>query len=285
MLAYNEKGESDYSNIMSVTTLDPNAVPAPTGLNAQAVSINEISLNWQYGSQNQDGFRIERSTESSSYTQVGQTAAGDRTFHDTGLQPNTIYYYQVKASRGGDESPPSNEAYATTDNPMPVAPSNLQTEAVSSNRINLTWLDNSNNEDGFKIERRTEGGSFAQINQIGVGIVTYQDSELERNTIYYYRVSAYNEYGDSGYSNETSATTPDTPEAGEEQEFELGDTGVMITMCWIPEGRFWMGGENQQREREQDSRDNEVPGHWVTISNGFWMGKYEITQRQWEAVM
>jgi formylglycine-generating enzyme required for sulfatase activity len=36
---------------------------------------------------------------------------------------------------------------------------------------------------------------------------------------------------------------------------------------------------------EQDSDSGEVPQHSVTLSSGFWMGKYELTQAQWKAVM
>jgi hypothetical protein len=47
----------------------------------------------------------------------------------------------------------------------PVAPSNLAAAAVGANSINLTWVDNANNEGGFKIERSTDNATF---NQIGV---------------------------------------------------------------------------------------------------------------------
>jgi formylglycine-generating enzyme required for sulfatase activity len=69
------------------------------------------------------------------------------------------------------------------------------------------------------------------------------------------------------------------PEAGEERDFQLTDD-VTITMCWIPAGSFMMG----RQDNEQDSFDNEDPRHEVNIGYGFWMGKYEVTQAQWEAV-
>ncbi len=65
-----------------------------------------------------------------------------------------------------------------------------------------------------------------------------------------------------------------------EQSFELGNTGEMIDMVWIPPGSFWMGAQ----DNEVDAHADEYPRHQVTISEGFWMGKYEVTQSQWEAV-
>ncbi len=70
------------------------------------------------------------------------------------------------------------------------------------------------------------------------------------------------------------------PEAGTERDFELTD-GVSITMVWIPRGSFMMG----RQDNEQDSFDREDPRHEVHFDYGFWMGKYEVTQGQWEAVM
>ena len=70
------------------------------------------------------------------------------------------------------------------------------------------------------------------------------------------------------------------PEPGEEREFELTES-ESITMVWIPAGSFIMGAQ----EDEQDQESGERPVHRVTFNNGFWMGKYELTQLQWVAVM
>jgi len=57
---------------------------------------------------------------------------------------------------------------------------------------------------------------------------------------------------------------------------------VPLTMVWIPAGTFQMG----RAPDEQDSfAAGEAPQHEVTLSSGFWLGKYEVTQAQWAAVM
>ena len=68
--------------------------------------------------------------------------------------------------------------------------------------------------------------------------------------------------------------------AGDERDFELGNTGVMISMVWVPAGTFQMGSS----DTEEGHYSHEGPVHTVTISQGFWIGKYEVTQAQWEAV-
>ena len=95
------------------------------------------------------------------------------------------------------------------DDPPTAPPSGLSATAVSSNQINLSWTDNSTNEDGFKIERKQgQDGSYAQIDMVGADITAYNNTGLSiiANTIYYYRIRAYNAFGDSIYSNEASVT-------------------------------------------------------------------------------
>jgi formylglycine-generating enzyme required for sulfatase activity len=72
---------------------------------------------------------------------------------------------------------------------------------------------------------------------------------------------------------------------GEECEFEIAP-GVMMRMCWIPPGEFLMGSPEDELGRwgGEDLEDGETQ-HQVTITQGFWMGKYVVTNAQWHAVM
>jgi tartrate-resistant acid phosphatase type 5 len=88
-----------------------------------------------------------------------------------------------------------------------TAPSNLTVQSVSSSQINLAWADNSGNETGFKIERYTNGTSFAQIASVGPNVTHYSNTGLTRGTRYWYRVRAFNASADSLYSNTASART------------------------------------------------------------------------------
>jgi hypothetical protein len=90
----------------------------------------------------------------------------------------------------------------------PRAPSSLTATVVSSSQVNLTWKDTSNNDTGFKLERRMGlTGSFAPIATVAANVTSYQDKGLTQGTQYFYRVRATNAYGDSGYSNQASAKT------------------------------------------------------------------------------
>jgi len=70
----------------------------------------------------------------------------------------------------------------------------------------LTWTDNSDNETGFKIERKLgTTGTFAEIGQVGVDINTFVDVPPDSQE-YCYQVRAFNSSGDSPYSNEACGT-------------------------------------------------------------------------------
>lgn len=69
-------------------------------------------------------------------------------------------------------------------------------------------------------------------------------------------------------------------EAGPKQYYleDLGN-GVKLEMVAIPGGRFQMGSPFSEPERDEGETQ-----HWVQVSS-FWMGRYEVTQAQWRAVM
>ena len=68
--------------------------------------------------------------------------------------------------------------------------------------------------------------------------------------------------------------------AGESRRFSLPNDASM-EFVWVPAGTFMMGSPSSEAGRNYD----EDPVHGVTISKGFYLGKYEVTQGQWESVM
>ncbi len=92
----------------------------------------------------------------------------------------------------------------------PAAPTALGAVATGASTISLTWTDDSNNEDGFSIERSTDGSTFTPVGTVGVNITSYVDSGLNPQAKFYYRVRAYNSFNggsDSAYTNIANATT------------------------------------------------------------------------------
>jgi len=187
----------------------PSPPAAPSNLVATAANSSTINLSWDDNSTNETGFKIERKTGAGgTYEQIAVVAANSITYsNNTGLNSGTLYYYRVRAYNLGGDSDYSNEANATTTVP-PNAPSNLTAAAISSSTINLSWNDNSTNETGFKIERKTGvNGSYVLIHTAGANATSYSNTGLLACTTYYYRVQAVNTTDNSAYSNEANATT------------------------------------------------------------------------------
>jgi hypothetical protein len=74
----------------------------------------------------------------------------------------------------------------------------------------LNWSDNSNNEQGFRIERclNNNCSNFAQIAQVGANVTSFVDNTVSGNKTYRYRVRAFNATGNSAYSNIAQVRTP-----------------------------------------------------------------------------
>jgi hypothetical protein len=74
----------------------------------------------------------------------------------------------------------------------------------AASELRATWNDNSSDEDGFKIERRTGTTQiYTQIAIVGANVTSYVDSGLTDGEIYCYRVLAFNATSSSPYSNES----------------------------------------------------------------------------------
>lgn len=199
----------------------PSNPPAdPSNLSANAVSDTQINLAWQDNSSDEDNFQIDRcqGLECSDFFLLHQTAGPNVTsFNDTGLPASTPFRYQVRATNAGSNSNYTTPVDVTTQAPpltAPADPSFLSAVAVSTSRIDLTWTDNANDEDEFRIER-CEGSpcsNFLQIDTVAANIQAYNDLGLPALTTFRYRVLASNVGGQSGYSNEDEAATLGNPQ-------------------------------------------------------------------------
>ncbi len=208
VFAFNLTGDSPASNLANVTT--PTGTPNPPTTLAASLLTNpaRVQLTWTDNSTNETGFIIERRSGANPYAMIAQVGANVTTYTDPNLVSSTTYYYQVRSYlTGAGSSAPSNEVTITTGIIGPNPPSNLRSNQVTRRAMTLLWNDNSNNERGFYIERSLDGVNFTQIARVGSNVRTYRVTGLTPNTLYYFRVRAYNRSGASPYSNIHSRST------------------------------------------------------------------------------
>ena len=265
--ARNSIGNSAYSNTASAQTQSTGSVPvAPTSLSATAVSPTEINLSWTDNADNESSYEVERSSSATTgFTIVGSLPVDTTGFtDDSNLAESTTYYYRIFAKNSLGNSAHSNTANAQTMTSgtlpeVPTAPTNLTATVGSSSRVDLTWIDNSDNETGFYVERSSTSSStdFSPIDDVAAGTTSYENSSLTSNTTYWYRVRAYNPDGHSPYSNIAAATTP---LSGAPTLSGPATSEGSITLTWTYGGWSPLLGSTSDRFELQESTSSSNSG-------------------------
>jgi DUF1680 family protein len=194
----------------------PPTPAAPSGLTATTASPYQINLIWIDNSRDEDGFRLERMrSDVGVWFHVKTTRPGVTRCVDDAVNvvlPGKTYIYRVAAYNAGGLSAYSSEATVTTPAiAVPAAPSDLKVVAVSPTQIKLMWTDNSDTEEGFRVECRIGAeGQWIQIaGRVRANLPTFTDFGLDSGQTCTYRARAFNAAGESAWSNEVIATTAD----------------------------------------------------------------------------
>ncbi|MBN1449260.1 MAG: fibronectin type III domain-containing protein [Bacteroidetes bacterium] len=200
--AVNPSYESAWSNEASATTP---VFPAPANLSATAVASDAIDLVWEDNSAHETGFIVERKSTSTPWMATDTLGTNVTAVRIEHLQPATIYTFRVRAVEGTVSSALSNEATATT--LVFPAPANLMATAVASDAIDLVWEDNSADETGFIVERKSTSTPWMATDTLGTNVTAVRIEHLQPATIYSFRVRAVKGTVCSALSNEATATT------------------------------------------------------------------------------
>ncbi len=156
--------------------------------------------NYKLGSQFPDNNTTWGLSRVSLPASVAPITNGTFTFNVTAPSTPGTYYFQWMMVRDGGTGWFGNSSPLSAVNvtpPPPAAPSNMFVGVVwpGVTEITITWTDNSNNEDGFKVERQNGNSGWIQIATVGANVTTYTDTGLSLDTQYCYRVRAYNAAG------------------------------------------------------------------------------------------
>ena len=278
---------------VTATTLAVTA--APTGFTATPISKSQINLRWVDVATNEAGYQVERRlTSATEWGTAVPLGAGVTTYNDTtGLAAAASYTYRVSAIAPGGALLSAATVAATTFGETAV-PTAVKAAAVSLTQINLNWTDVATNETGYRVSQRlTTGMAWTDLATLAANTTSYSNTGLTAGTGYTYRVCAVAPGGQLvcapdvaeatlGGTETITALNFKTVAMGtptQQYEVSLGG-GVKLEMVVIPLGSFTMGSPAGESERVA----NEGPQRTVNV-NKFVMGKYEVTQAQWRAVM
>lgn len=168
-----------------------------------------------------------------------------------------------------------------------VAPTVFYLECEAA-ELRLTWLDNSTDEDGFNIDRKTGmTGIYTPIASVGADTTTFTDSGLLNDTEYCYRVYAFNAAAISPFSEEACGATPPAAAFVNSVSVNIADGTVLggTSVVWTatPSGvptrvEFFIDGMLRWTEYRSNYQFNGNPAGTLdttTLSNG----SHELTVR------
>lgn len=161
-----------------------------------------VYLEWS-GSLEGDivNYRVFKGTNPSRKVEVASTG-GELEYRDTNVENGVTYYYHVVALGREGESAPSNQVNATPTNPR-IPPSPPTQFRVSSQpgpgEAHLNWReprrDGGDEVQEYRVYRGTSPRSDSPLTRVSVS--SYTDTDISRDEVYYYRVTAINTYGES----------------------------------------------------------------------------------------
>jgi FtsP/CotA-like multicopper oxidase with cupredoxin domain len=238
-----------------ILALPPNKPDGLTSAVTGSGSGARLVLSWNDTSINETAFVIQRLTWPATWTDVGVILSplGQPNIHQARsftvpgtYNPSLAYQYRVVAKNtvGYGLEFPSMTVQSVSDvlalGTPPAAPTNLVATLQAGPQVRLTWRDNAINENGFVIERSTDGVNFAQIAtapaRSNTGNVTFTDTTIkaaQTTQSYTYRVAAGNVAGLSAYvTSNTIAVGVVVPPAAPTNLVATLQAGPQVRLTW-----------------------------------------------------
>ncbi|HEX9512010.1 MAG TPA: PA14 domain-containing protein [Puia sp.] len=160
---------------------------------------------------NNDGIHATQEKSGTVTLTAGSHPIQTNYFQQGGGQSLTVSYAALGISKQAIPAsvlgvPPAN---ATTQAlpPLPSDPSGLTGAAQGPSHVSLSWTNNAVNATGFEVWRSPATNTNYVLAASLPAATAYVDSNLTNNTLYFYKVRAFNEGGNSNYCNEISLTT------------------------------------------------------------------------------
>src|SRR3989440_414476 len=152
--AKRDGGFGDFSNLAFAP--HPGVPLAPSGLTATVVDSKTVDLTWTDNSTVEDGYEVRRAREGEDWSSVADLPPNSKTYRDV-VTSDAAYWYMIRAKKDGGFSNSSNAVRVVVASMPPAAPSGVAARPEGSTVVAVSWSDNSSNEEGFRVERSTDG--------------------------------------------------------------------------------------------------------------------------------
>ncbi|HEY3438450.1 MAG TPA: multicopper oxidase domain-containing protein [Actinotalea sp.] len=170
-----------------------NAPAAPTGLTATLQAGPRVALAWTDRSSNETGFVVQRSTDGTTFSQVGTVAANIRAFTDSTVTAGTTYTYRVGAVNIAGTSLSTPVSVTVAAPAAPVIASATAVRQGTSERLTVTWGDVLG-ETAYSVQWSSTGVTPSGTANLAANTTTWTSGNLARQ-VWYARVGATNALG------------------------------------------------------------------------------------------
>lgn len=166
------------------------------------VGNSAIGVSWDHPQYDADYFVVEYSVDGVNYMKLADLKPDQKVINHINISEGLLYTYRVKAAnyKYGESEWAYMDGYVSHDyTKVPNTPYGLRA-SWSGDDVVLNWVDDSNKEEKYVIERATAAdGDFEMIGEVGRSITTYTDQAPSADSLYY-RVYAENPLGESATS-------------------------------------------------------------------------------------
>jgi len=210
LIYYDTDGTSQKSNtVTDVLVTNDNRVPfTPYNLALLKFNNGSINISWKDSSRYIEKYELWRKVNLDGEYLLHQELSGKAyNTNDENLDTSKIYFYKVRGYKSSGFSSFSDEintaGIISSGNLLP--PTNLSARVKGISNVLLNWIDNSDNENYFAVQRSSAGGIFNRIAALTKNSTTYLDSGngVVIGSTYLYRIVAYSNE-DSAISNSIS---------------------------------------------------------------------------------
>ncbi len=196
--------DSSFSPFSSTLIYESLISSAPTDLDAVVFSNTSVKLTWEDNSNNETSFKLEQKEGlNGTWNEIKDLDKNTISYTINSLTLNESYYFRVASYIASNSSKSYSEEIEIVTG-LPNAPYLQSLDNSQLAKVVISWIDNSNNETGFYIEKKFEDGDFVQIAKVNKNVNQYTYSGLINNSKYTFRIRAYNGSGLSDCSNEKS---------------------------------------------------------------------------------
>ncbi|WP_051251469.1 fibronectin type III domain-containing protein [Paenibacillus harenae] len=236
-------GAGGYLNALVIQQVIPAPPAAPANLSVTRITPSDVTLAWESVAE-AVSYNVYRAEGDTANVPIGQADAAS--YFDSNVTVGSSYTYYVTAVNASGLESALSAAAAAAEIPAPqppAAPSGLAVTEVKADAVVLGW-DLTEGAAGYNIfHSSAEDGEFAAIGQSES--VTYTDTGVDTSVPHYYRITAYNEQGESAGSNTAASAVyvpPVTLPEGDVQRFDFGTGALQDGYIRVDSGTAYAAG-------------------------------------------